>query len=190
MASGALPPALPPVQIGDHHYWDGGIVSNTPLDHLLDQDGDASSLVFQVDLFPAQGPMPQDMAEVMARQKDITYSSRTRAGTTRFKQTFRLRRQLRAALERIAPAKRTKADTETLADLNRPGVVDILHLIYRARPYERDNKDYEFSARSSAEHRATGRADAEATLAKRHWFAPPSAEKGVATHDIHDPKGT
>ena len=78
MASGALPPALPAVRIGEHHYWDGGIVSNTPLDYLLEQDCDRSTLVFQVDLFPAQGPMPQDMAEVLARQKDITYSSRTR----------------------------------------------------------------------------------------------------------------
>ena len=38
MASGALPPALPMVKIGTDHFWDGGIVSNTPLQHLLDQD--------------------------------------------------------------------------------------------------------------------------------------------------------
>ncbi len=49
MASGALPPALPMVKIGTDHYWDGGIVSNTPLQHLLDQDGGLNTLVFQVD---------------------------------------------------------------------------------------------------------------------------------------------
>lgn len=184
MASGALPPALPAVKIGALHYWDGGIVSNTPLEYLLDQDGDCSALVFQVDLFPAQGAMPQDMAEVMTRQKDITYSSRTRAGTTRFAQTFRLRQQLRAALERV-PA-RTPEEETLLADLRRPGVVDILHLIYRTRAEKQENKDYEFSVRSTDEHRAAGRADALATLRRRDWFTPPSLGDGVVTHDIHD----
>ncbi len=184
MASGALPPALPAVKIGDLHYWDGGIVSNTPLEYLLDQEGDRSALVFQVDLFPAQGAMPRDMGEVMTRQKDITYSSRTRAGTTRFAQTFRLRQQLRAALERVPD--RTPEEERQLADLRRPGVVDILHLIYRTRPGKRDNKDYEFSVRSATEHRAAGRADAIATLRRRDWFTPPTIEEGVKTHDIHD----
>lgn len=185
MASGALPPALPAVEIDGRHYWDGGIVSNTPLEHLLDQEEDLSSLVFQVDLFPAQGPMPQEMAEVLARQKDITYSSRTRAGTTRFKQTFSLRRRLLDALARIPKEARTAEDEATIADLCKPGVVDILHVIYKMKSWESDNKDYEFSARSAAEHRAAGHFDMTATLAKRDWFALPSAEEGVTTHDVH-----
>jgi NTE family protein len=36
MASGALPPAFPPVVIDGESYWDGGIVSNTPLQYVLD----------------------------------------------------------------------------------------------------------------------------------------------------------
>ncbi len=185
MASGALPPALPAIDIDGRHYWDGGLVSNTPLEHLLEQEDDLSSLVFQVDLFPAQGAMPQDMAEVLARQKDITYSSRTRAGTTRFRQMFALRRQLLAALDRIPEELRTEADRATIRDLCKPGVVDILHVIYRIKSWESDNKDYEFSARSAREHRAAGRADMAATLARRDWFVPPKAEDAVATHDIH-----
>lgn len=188
MASGALPPALPAIAIDGRHYWDGGLVSNTPLEHLLDQEDDLSSLVFQVDLFPAQGAMPQDMAEVSARQKDITYSSRTRAGTTRFRQVFSLRRRLLDALARVPEDLRTEADRETIRELCEPGVVDILHVIYRIKHWEGDNKDYEFSARSAAEHRATGHADMVATLARRHWFAPPDAETAVVTHDIHDPE--
>jgi NTE family protein len=58
MASGALPPALPMMKIGTDHFWDGGIVSNTPLQHLLDQDDSLNSLVFQVDLFSARGVLP------------------------------------------------------------------------------------------------------------------------------------
>ena len=71
MASGALPPALPMVKIGTDHFWDGGIVSNTPLQHLLDQDDRKNSLVFQVDLFSSRGLLPRDIQEVMARHKDI-----------------------------------------------------------------------------------------------------------------------
>ena len=86
MASGALPPALPMVKIGTDHFWDGGIVSNTPLQHLLDQDDRLNSLVFQVDLFSARGALPRDIQEVMARHKDIVYSSRTRYNTDVYRQ--------------------------------------------------------------------------------------------------------
>ena len=71
MASGALPPAFPPVQIGSDFYWDGGIVSNTPLQHVLDNAAHLHLLIFQVDLFSARGILPRDMDDVLARQKDI-----------------------------------------------------------------------------------------------------------------------
>src|SRR6201999_4394262 len=38
MASGALPPGFPPVIIDGEPYWDGGIVSNTPLQYVLDEE--------------------------------------------------------------------------------------------------------------------------------------------------------
>ncbi len=81
MASGALPPALPMVKIGTDYFWDGGIVSNTPLQYLLEQEDDFNSLVFQVDLFSTRGVLPRDIQDVMARHKDIMYSSRTRYNT-------------------------------------------------------------------------------------------------------------
>ncbi len=87
MASGALPPALPMVRIGTDHFWDGGIVSNTPLQHLLDQEDAINSLVFQVDLFSARGVLPRSIQDVMARHKDIMYSSRTRHNTDVYRRT-------------------------------------------------------------------------------------------------------
>ena len=91
MASGALPPALPMVKIGTDHFWDGGIVSNTPLQHLLDQDDRKNSLVFQVDLFSSRGLLPRDIQEVAARHKDIMYSSRTRYNTDVYKKMNNLK---------------------------------------------------------------------------------------------------
>ena len=101
MASGALPPALPMVQIGTDHFWDGGIVSNTPLQHLLDQEDGQNSLVFQVDLFSARGQLPRDIQEVTSRHKDIVYSSRTRHNTDVYKRMNNLKASLYKALLKV-----------------------------------------------------------------------------------------
>ena len=101
MASGALPPALPMVKIGTDHFWDGGIVSNTPLQHLLDEDAHINSLIFQVDLFSARGNLPRDMQDVMARHKDIMYSSRTRYNTDTYTRIHTWKKRLHMALDKV-----------------------------------------------------------------------------------------
>ena len=58
MASGALPPGFPPVEIEGELYWDGGIVSNTPLQWVLDSHPREDTLAFQVDLWNARGEIP------------------------------------------------------------------------------------------------------------------------------------
>ena len=82
MASGALPPALPMVRIGTDHFWDGGIVSNTPLQHLLDQeDGNELAGVPVVDLFQrARGQLPH--ATSMRSRRATRTSSIPRARAT------------------------------------------------------------------------------------------------------------
>ena len=54
MASGALPPAFPPIEIDGERYWDGGLFSNTPLQYMVDYSPRRSRLIFQIDLFPAR----------------------------------------------------------------------------------------------------------------------------------------
>src|SRR6476660_10221928 len=120
MASGALPPALPMVKIGTDHFWDGGIVSNTPLQHLLDQEDKMNSLVFQVDLFSARGALPRDIQEVLARHKDIVYSSRTRHNTDVYKQMNNLKTDLHKALQKVPEdrlSEHERALRDRLADL-------------------------------------------------------------------------
>jgi NTE family protein len=185
MASGALPPALPMIKIDEVHYWDGGIVSNTPLQYLLDQDEDLSSLVFQVDLFSAHGAVPQKMSQVMSRHKDITYSSRTRQATTAFKRILSLRRQLADALSRVPKNRLRQGEAELMRDYADAGVVNLIHLIYRSKPYEADTKDYEFSADSMRAHLQAGYADTTATLNHPEWLQRPSAEVGVIEHDVN-----
>src|ERR1700754_2462234 len=113
MASGALPPALPMVRIGTDHFWDGGIVSNTPLQHLLDQDDRKNSLVFQVDLFSARGMLPRDIQEVLSRHKDIVYSSRTRHNTDIYRRMNNLKADLYKALVKVPEDKLTDEERAT-----------------------------------------------------------------------------
>jgi NTE family protein len=86
MASGALPPGCPAIEVDGELYWDGGLVSNTPLQWVVAGDTRQDTLTFQVDLWSARGDLPSDLNDVSARQKEIQYSSRTRANTDRFKQ--------------------------------------------------------------------------------------------------------
>ncbi len=185
VASGALPPALPMVKIEGQSYWDGGIVSNTPLQYLLDQDEDLSSLVFQVDLFSARGPIPRRMSDVATRQKDITYSSRTRQSTDGFRRTLALRAKLLDALQRVPQEQLRPGEAELIDDYSRVGVVNILHLIFQAKTYESDAKDFEFSARSMRDHRQAGYDDTVRTLRHREWLQPPPPKQGIKVHDVH-----
>jgi NTE family protein len=97
MASGALPPGLPPIEIDEEPYWDGGLVSNTPLQHVLEHGGPREDMVvFQIDLFSARGSMPQTLFDIPQREKEIRYSSRTRLNTDIFCELQAIRRAIRA----------------------------------------------------------------------------------------------
>ncbi|WP_343715640.1 patatin-like phospholipase family protein [Inquilinus sp.] len=185
MASGALPPALPMVKIGTDHYWDGGIVSNTPLQHLLDQDGGLNTLVFQVDLFSARGQLPRDMNDVMARHKDIMYSSRTRYTTDLYKRLHLWKTRLAQALAK-APAESLTDEERRLRDeLAHLPEITILHLIYQQKAYEGHAKDHEFSGTSMREHWQSGYEDTRRTLKRRQWMEMPPEGAGIVIHDVH-----
>ena len=101
MASGALPPGFPPVEIDGEHYWDGGLVSNTPLQCVVESQPRRDTLAFQVDLWSARGELPRDMLELVTREKEIRYWSRTRADTDQFKHVQKLRRAASELLDEL-----------------------------------------------------------------------------------------
>ncbi|MFC5496855.1 DUF3734 domain-containing protein [Caenimonas terrae] len=187
MASGALPPGFPPVDIEGEDYWDGGIVSNTPLQYVLDTHARGKRLVvMQVDLFSARGEMPTTLSEVAERQKDITYSSRTRMNTDALAANVNLQQALADLLARLPPRLRDDPSVKSLRGNLRTEPIDIVHLIYRDRPYERDSKDYEFSRTTMLEHWAAGVRDMRNTLAHPDWLQGASAG-GVTTYDLVEP---
>jgi NTE family protein len=83
MASAALPPGFPAIEIEGEHYWDGGLVSNTPLQWIVDTQPRKDTLAFEVDLWSSRGEFPRNMLDVMTREREIRYSSRTRSSTLR-----------------------------------------------------------------------------------------------------------
>jgi NTE family protein len=185
MASGALPPALPMVKIGTDHFWDGGIVSNTPLQHLLDQDDSLNSLVFQVDLFSARGALPRDIQEVLSRHKDIVYSSRTRHNTDIYRRMNNLKADYYKTLAKIPEDQLTPEERATRDHLAHLPGITILQMIYQQKAYEGDSKDHEFSATSMREHWQSGLDDTRRTLKRREWMALPDDGMGIVVHDVH-----
>lgn len=185
MASGALPPAFPAIKIEGEYYWDGGIVSNTPLQYLLEQDENLSSLVFQVDLFSARGDLPRSMWDVLARHKEIMYSSRTRQNTDQFAKVHRLKMRLVEALRRIPPEDLKPGEQTIIDDWSKSSSVNIIHLIYQHKNYEGNATDYEFSGTSMREHWAAGHEDTLRTMRHPQWLDREEMKGAVAVHDLH-----
>jgi NTE family protein len=187
MASAALPPSFPAVEIEGEHYWDGGLVSNTPLQWVVDSHAHLDTLAFQVDVWNARGELPRTMAEVATRQKEIQYSSRTRAGTDNFKYVQRVRRAMADLMEKLPADLRNGPEAQLLRPVGDHKVYNIVHLIYRARNYEGQSKDYDFSRASMQDHWRAGYHDATRTLRHPEVLERPTNHEGVLTFDLlHD----
>jgi NTE family protein len=184
MASGALPPGLPPVPVRHVPYWDGGLVSNTPLWYVLDDSRRLNALIIQVDLFSARGKMPRNLDEVLERAKDIQYSSKTRFNTSRAKEEEALRQALQNVIAKLPARFRKDADVELLAETARGRRVTIVHLINRRSAYSTVSKDYEFSRATMRALWAAGRADMRRTVANPDWRRACSAARGMRTFDL------
>jgi NTE family protein len=185
IASGALPPGFAAVEIEGEYYWDGGLMSNTPLYEVLQATPRRDTLAFQVDLWSATGPVPSDLNEVMGRVKDVQYSSRTRLVTDLLQRTQHVRHLVRELLERL-PAGNDKDPWYELAqEVSCDKRYNIIHLIYRDKEYEGHYKDYQFGISTMREHWRTGLVDIRSTLQNREWLDMPTNDLSFVTHDVH-----
>ena len=186
MASGALPPAFAPVEIDGEFYWDGGLVSNTPLGRVLQERPMRDTLVFQVDLWSARGAAPTNMSEVSDRMQDIRYSSRTRYVTDHFRQELKLRSLLWRMLQDIPEEVRSHCDYMELAEaVSTAKVYNVIHLIFRNQPYDLHYKDHQFGLAAMRERWDIGLSDIRQTLGDPYRLAMPDREIGFVTHDVH-----
>ena len=185
MASGALPPGFPPVVIEGQHYWDGGIVSNSPLWQVLDDSPSINALIVQVDLFGAKGELPANLDQVLERAKDIQYSSKTRSNTKRVQELDNLRRALSRLMEKLPPDLADDPDYKLLqASVGQEHRITIAHLINQRYAHSANSKDYEFSRTTIRELWQAGLEDVRRASAHPDWFRAREVVSGIRVLDL------
>ncbi len=185
MASGALPPGFPPIEIDGEPYWDGGLVSNTPLEYTLERTGPRDDMcIFQVDLFSARGCMPQTLFEIGQREKEIRYSSRTRLNTDRFRELQTIRRAIRHLRGKLPQEFDDNPNWQILDRVSCDAAVTIVLLIHRRAAYWTQSNDYEFSRYSIDEHWQAGIDDVEQSMNHPDWRNRTRPEEGVKVLDL------
>ena len=184
IASGSLPPGFPPTEIEGEYYWDGGLVSNTPLQWVLDSVPRQDTLAFQVDLWSARGELPRNLIESDTRQKEVRYSSRTRMASNEFKKKQILRCAAYRLLAKLPEDLRASPEAKILALEADEKVYNLIQLIYHAQKYERNSKDYEFSRRTMEEHWRAGYNDAVRTLRHPEVLQRGQGMERVFTFDL------
>jgi NTE family protein len=183
MASGALPPAFPAVRIDGELYWDGGILSNTPVEAVFDDNPRRSGLVFTVNIWQPHGPEPADIVGVMSRQKDLQYASRAKAQVLRQKQIHRLRHVI-AELARMLPEEtRDRPEVRRLAAFGCLTRMHVVRLLAPAIAGEDHTKDIDFSARGIRGRWEAGYADTLRVLEQKPWTHRFDPLEGFILHE-------
>src|SRR5580658_9701656 len=179
MASGALPPGFPPIEIDGEHYWDGGLFSNTPLGYVMDYSPRRSRLTFQVDVFQADGRLPTNLDEVAERDKDIRYSSRTQTCSNAFRDRHDVRHAINELHKLLPPELSNTEQARRLYELGCVTEMDIVQLVYRSSDPQGASKDYDFDRPSMERRWQRGISDARAALHASPWLAPMPKDVGV-----------
>jgi NTE family protein len=184
MASGALPPGFPAIEIDGEFYWDGGVASNTPLDYVLDQAQRTDLLIFQADLFSARGPLPTTLIEASEREKDIRYSSRTRLNTDMNKKIHDARLAVRRLIAKLPTDLQNDPDVVFLNEAAKENTVTVVHLIYKSKNFETSSKDYDFSHFAMQEHWKAGATDVDLSMRHPEWLQRPQNGETMVTYDL------
>ena len=185
MASGALPPGFPPIEIEGEPYWDGGLLSNTPLEYVLERSGPREDMcIYQIDLFSAKGCLPRSLFDIGQREKEIRYSSRTRLSTDTFREMQTIRRAIRHLRDKVPQEFGNNPEWQFLDSVSCQAAITIVLLIHRRAAYWTQSSDYEFSRYSMEEHWLAGREDVEHTFNHPDWKNRTRPEEGVKVLDL------
>jgi len=184
MASGALPPAFPAVRIDGDLYWDGGIVSNTPVEAIFDDRPRRDGIIFSVHIWQPHGAEPSTITQVMNRQKDVQYSSRSATHIARQKQLHRLRHVIAELAKRLPAAEREKPEVSELAAYGCLTRMHVVRLLAPALAGEDHMKDIDFSREGVKQRRQFGREDTLRALDRAPWTEPHDPLEGFVLHEI------
>ena len=174
-ASGALPPGFPPVMIDGEHYWDGGVVTNTPITYVTDERPLTTARIIQVDNFNAQGELPRNLSQVSERAKDIQYASKTCFNIERMQELGELAAAGQRLLRRLPPALKSDPDAQKLAAACVERSWLIIRLINTRPSRSGLVKDFEFSRATIKEAWTAGLDDARRSISGRDQVQPQEA---------------
>jgi NTE family protein len=186
MASGALPPAFPPVRIDGELYWDGGILSNTPTEAVFDDNPRKDSVIFSVHLWNPVGAEPRTMADVFNRHKDVQYSSRIASQIVRHQQTHRLRHVINELASRLPESERNKPEVTELLGYGCQTRMHVVQLLAPQLDHEDHTKDIDFSQAGIKRRWEAGYAHTKAVLARKPWVGQFDPLSGVILHEAKD----
>jgi NTE family protein len=189
MASGALPPGFPAIRIGEDLYWDGGLLSNTPVEAVFDDNPRRDSLVFAVHIWNPHGREPGTIWDVMNRQKDLQYCSRALSHITRQKQLHRLRHIIAEMATRLPEELRHDPEMRAWAS---HGCLTRMHVVRLLAPNldgEDHTKDIDFSAAGIRARREAGYEHTQRVLRMAPWQTPSDGIEGFILHEASPAAG-
>ncbi|NJO04037.1 MAG: hypothetical protein HC880_22300, partial [Bacteroidia bacterium] len=169
LASGSMPPGFPGVRIDGDLYWDGGCVSNTPLDGIFDAQPVKDTLVFMIDLFNPTGKEPEDLNEVRIRHKELMYISRSMHRIGDLKRRQKLMRALHHLLTLIPDQLKENTRLADIEKMASDSMFDVVQIIYNTPSYEVATRDAEFSKLSIRQRAEVGYSDMKKIVKERPW---------------------
>jgi NTE family protein len=184
MASGALPPGFPPIQIDDKAYWDGGVYSNSPLSVFLAEVRQKDALCFMVDLWDPTEIRPTSIAEGLARYKSIQYASRSKELLENYQQIANLQKAIRLLADKIPSAERQQETTQMLLALGCDHTVNVVNLIMKASEHDHYFKDIDFSRETITARWQDGIHDCKRALQHKAWLVPLPPHAGLVIHEL------
>jgi NADPH-dependent 2,4-dienoyl-CoA reductase/sulfur reductase-like enzyme/predicted acylesterase/phospholipase RssA len=166
LASGSLPPGFPWTFVNGKAYWDGGIVSNSPLHFVIDRCGSDGKRAFIVDLFAGRRPLPTNMIEVMARYEEIICSERIRSDLRIREMVVAYRKLIEEILTDVGPAAlpKIKQRPQYIQLLGESVPMNITRFVRANQSGEPAWRDYDFSDASIRFNQSDGYALVKKTL--------------------------
>jgi NTE family protein len=185
IASASLPPGFPPTEIDGEYYWDGAVVSNSPMQYVIDDRPRYSALVFQVDLWDANGEVPLDIPSANLRALEIHSASRLNITLEQYKKTQKFRHALSRFLDQLPDVSQNDPDVQFLAQEARVKVATVVQLKYQSNKYETAAKTFEFSRAAMEEHWQAGYDDTRIALGEPGIFELPHVSEAARIFDVH-----
>ncbi|RAH98465.1 patatin [Acuticoccus sediminis] len=184
IASGSLPPAFPAVRIDGELYWDGGVLSNTPVEAVFDDNPRRNSIIFAIHMWRPDGAEPRSIWEVTNREKDLRYTSRVLSNIARQRDLHRLRHIISTLGKYLPPE---LADNPDVAAMRAWGCTTRMHVVRLLAPRltnEDHLKDIDFTPEGIADRWHAGLMDMRDALARRPWLEDPDPMEGLILHEI------